>query len=400
MRFLRSRSSRLIAFTLIELMISVTLAMTMSTMALLAFFKVRNLVTRAESRLAMHYNAQILFTTLRRKLSSTMQHCAIVTESTATTPNAIPATGTVILVFMHGKEDTDDFNWQGGAFPYNNTWTSDLLWDELVWKESTHTLYAASSTPLRNFSVAQSYVPLGGSALGTGTAVWQQEAFMTLPQPRRWLNPTHPDYTLDNNMLFPTDSTSATSGGGPGDVGDWEDLQNNLKPFQDNILSFSMQLVFHDGVDAPPMMVDDTTSNITVFPGVYMDGRMPAAPKPIYQTPSWLVPAGLYPNGLFEWPSGVPNASPPSMPDLSLIAPQATPAEFGSTAIANRPRLIRIRCTMFDPKTSKISNTLISNAMKAGDTSLVASLTAAQQATALTQTFSFSFPLPGMSPPP
>jgi hypothetical protein len=381
-------------FTLIELMISVTLAMLMSTMAILAFFKIHNLVTRSESRVAMHSDAEIIFSSLRRQLASTMQHCALVVRSTAATTGAYPATGKVALIFMHGKEDSDNFEQFDSSFPYNNTdgrgndINSDLVWEEWSWNQATNTLSAGSSSNLRKFVVTRNYTPPGGTADLQSTQWWQD--FDNLPQPRRWLDPAHPEYTLDDNRYFPPagDPTYATSQASPGDVGDWSDLQNNLRPIQSQVTDFSLQVVFHDGRDVHPLTVDDTTTATTVFSGVYMDGRMPAPGAP----------AG--PTGQPQWPSCLPGAAPPGQADLSLTAPQATPAQFPSTAIANRPKLIRVRFTLMDPRTASVSNRQINNAVRAGNAALAATLIAAQQKSALSLTFSFSFPLPGMAPPP
>ena len=107
-------------FTLLELMVSVTLALALTSMAMVAFFNIRKLVSRAESRLAMHASAQTIYNALYRSFSGMQQTCAFVVYShTNTVPLTVPPTppdDEVTLVFMHGKEDTQD--WQYGTESY------------------------------------------------------------------------------------------------------------------------------------------------------------------------------------------------------------------------------------------------------------------------------------------
>ena len=114
------------------------------------------------------------------------------------------------------------------------------------------------------------------------------------------------------------------------DIGDYTDLQRQLEPVVERVLSpapgtdpaFTLQVVAHDGTVTT---VDDSAATTTVLQGVWLDGRL--APL--------------------------------------VTAPQV----FATSDAAKRPKLVRIRFMLRDPKAD------------------------------FYQTFSFSFALPGMAPP-
>ena len=311
-------------FTLIELLVSTTIAMMMASVAVAAFLQTRNAVNRAEARLAMHVSAQTLYTHFQRVFSGLMQSCAVVLTSTRRTTD--PGTGATIpgavsLTFMRGKESIDDWRFSAkNGIRYN----SDLLWERWEWNGAKGIISSAVNQPTRAFQVNKSFVPWTASG-----ADYAWNSFRNLPQPRRWLDPVEPFKTLDDNVYFPTPATPSVSLADVDDIGDYTDLKRDLTPVVDRIVSpapdtapaFALQVVAHDGTVTT---VDDATTATTVLQGAWLDGRLAA----------------------------------------TVGAPQV----FAGSDAAKRPKLIRVRFTMGDARTT------------------------------LTQTFSFSFALPGMAP--
>lgn len=224
-------------FTLIELMVSTAIAMFLASMCVTAFLGIRQLVRRAEARIAMYDTAQVLYTRLNQSTAQLMQHCALVARCDA---------GAVELTFMRGKEDHWDWKlWERKKVG------SDLVWERWRWEKGATggILYQASSHPVRGFvqSVA------GGS-----------QKYQVLPQPRRWLDPADPLATLNDNRFFRSTAVA-------GDMGDSTDLDNNLLPVLSQVSDLSIQLVNHDGSTDT---LSTASSQTLVRQGVWMDGRV------------------------------------------------------------------------------------------------------------------------------
>lgn len=297
-------------FSLVELLISTGIAMTLASVATTAFIALSKTVARAEARLAMHTSAQRLHSYLNRTFASVQQTCAFVATSMSGTD--------VRLVFMRAKEHNWDFevpsNFQLLVSP-------DLVWEELVWRRSTRTLLRGASSPSdqRTFVAGSFVVPTGIDYSG--------KTFYAVPQPRRTLNALDPltgsSNSLNDNMAFPDTATPPISrANAMRDVGDFTDLERNLSPLLEHVTDLAFEIVSHDG---SVLAVNDSTALTPprVFPGVWLDGRMASSL------------------------TGAPT--------------------YAGSAIAGRPRTIRMRFTLDDPKTR------------------------------VTSTFSFSFALPGLS---
>ncbi len=340
--------------TLLELMVSITLALALTTMAMVAFFSIRKLVSRAESKLAMHASTQTIYHALHKTMAGLQQTCAFVVYSKANTEvdTSKPPNDEISIVFMRGKEDTQDFQYFTESYAgqsYKATMNSDLLWESWTWKDETYTksdgtvvsggtLYSATNSPVRQFSL-----PWGTSISGQA---YNGQKFDLLPQPRRTLDTTDMtswQKTLNDNQYFPDmtagskdlfDPTLATvynrkSLYSASDIGDWEELVYKRSPALTQVSAFSMQVIPHDGSAAGTVLVQgsrSTTPNQTkIYPGVWLDGR--------------------------------------------LAATLSSAQTFSSSDAAKRPKLLRFCFTLTD-------------------TSLKFS-----------QSFSFSFLLPGLAPP-
>jgi prepilin-type N-terminal cleavage/methylation domain-containing protein len=164
------------------------------------------------------------------------------------------------------------------------------------------------------------------------------QQFLNLDAPRRTLSATNPWADLDSDIYFPTPGTTVSAVCPGQDVGDWTDLCQNMKTVLTHVSDFSLQIVRFDGtVDT----VDDTTTTLNERDGVWLDGRIATATA-----------AALAPN----------YQSPLFYPDTSTF--------FPGSAITLRPRILRVRFTLTDPPTGA------------------------------SQTFSFSFAMPGLAGAP
>jgi hypothetical protein len=313
------------AFTLIELLVSTALASLLTAVCISAFQQGRANIERAESRVRMHANAQTLYAFMEHSLSSLMQDTAIVTASTQSTG---PGTGDVTLLFMHGKEDELDWMWL-----QQQTWqNSDHEWEVWQWSAATQNLSVGTSSFNRYFALPSSGTPF--SFKPNGPDDYAGQGFLNLDQPRRTLSATNPWLDLDSNVYFPSPG-STVSLASIGDVGDWTDLNTNLAPVLTHVSDFSYQLVLGDSTFTT---IDDTTTTLHEIDGSWLDGRIDTATA-----------AAAAPN--YQFP---------------LLFPD-TRTYFPTSAIAHRPRLLRVRFTLTDP------------------------------VVAVSQTFSFSFALPGLA---
>lgn len=303
------------AFTLIEVLISTSLCLVIASAAASCYFKVVSLVRRTEARVAMHADAQSVYGSLHRVFCATEQHCAMVFQSTQSDGSGSATDpGSWRVIFMHGKENNEDWQWANQSQNDN----ADLVWETWTWRAGSQSLLSATSTPRRTCYLSSSFAPSGGVDFNNTT-------FSYLPQPRRYLSPTLPEVTLDDNILFPGPATTypIPSLANTQDYGDMQDLDNNLATVLSHVVASSLQMVAMDG---SVLTLDDHSTATTVLQGVWMDGR--------------------------------------------LAAQLGQPQTFAGSDLALRPRLIRLCYSVNDPHSG------------------------------LTQTFSFSFPMPGMSGPP
>ena len=80
------------AFTLVEVLVSVTIAMAVSAMAVAAFRQFTILQTRIQARIAMHQSAMHIVDVLSADITSMHQGAAFFAEAEA------PASGSAVLV--------------------------------------------------------------------------------------------------------------------------------------------------------------------------------------------------------------------------------------------------------------------------------------------------------------
>jgi prepilin-type N-terminal cleavage/methylation domain-containing protein len=317
-------------FTLLELMISTAIAVAIATMMSTAFFQTRTAITRAQARLALADEARAIYMALAASITSAQQSCAVVAIAVQRNGAAAPDPGTVSLIFMRGNDDKDNF----GATSYDS---SQIVWEEWQWRRATGTIHAGTNRAIqddaRQFSVASTFRPNGG-------VDYKGKAFVNVPQPRRQLDPADPVGSpvlagpaasrLDDNQWFPDPANPGQSLVSIEDLGDYGDLQKAIAaPAFDRVTDFAFQIASHDE-SLPIVAVDDSIAATTVWQGVWLDGRLGAGAD---------------------------------RTNATLAPPQVFPGSDG----ARRPKLLRLRFTLVEPR-SKV-----------------------------TQTFSFSFAWPGMA---
>jgi prepilin-type N-terminal cleavage/methylation domain-containing protein len=214
------------AFTLIEVMMAVTIAVVIVALATSVVFQIRKMSDRASARMAMARRSALVHSQLMQRVAAAAPSQAMVLEWKG---------GRLRLLFMRGLVDVNDWdlsqdegnndtNLDFGFWP---TFSSDQVWELWEWSRDEHVLRSASSRTMRRFT-------LTGQSIGGIT--YGNHYFAALPQPRRTLQATTWRDELNSNLLFP-DYSSATSdrlagrrGMVDGDVGDWTDLSDRLVP--------------------------------------------------------------------------------------------------------------------------------------------------------------------------
>jgi type II secretory pathway pseudopilin PulG len=274
------------AFTLIELLLAVSLAMLLVTITVSATLQIRKTLDRNVVRLAMHQRSGLLADQLTQRLSALQQQGALVVEwsntGTAGTPDP-----RLRLLFLRGVFDQNDWNYSAyGDYPaWPAPTSSDLVWELWEWRTTNHALYAANSQMVaRTFRGKKA----DGSNLVLNGVNYGNQQFLGLPQPRRTLSAQW-QANLNDNILFPATPTDLEHSISliPGDTGDWSDLRDRLTPMLmgtsseaqdplnpqtwDGVSDFGLQLHLRNGT------VEEFTATspyrTLIIPGVCVDGR-------------------------------------------------------------------------------------------------------------------------------
>jgi len=233
-------------FTLLEVLVSLTVVMVLAGTATASFLQLRSLTRRVQARQALSDTARIAFDRLRGECDAMVHAGAWWLGPTAG--------GGVELVFLRGRVDMLDFSFgaevREPAFgAINPTALTDLLWTRLAWDPATRTLGLGGSSPLRMCKLAQPWRSPGGRDFQGAVAVF-------LPQAVRQAG-TDPRTALDAHRL---------GNGDPGDLGDYGDLLANTVPLATGCTDLAIQAVLADGsvVDAAAGVAGD---------GLPVDGR-------------------------------------------------------------------------------------------------------------------------------
>jgi Tfp pilus assembly protein PilE len=271
----RSPHSPRAGLTLVELLVSVSIALTLTVFATIAFVHIQRILERMGARLEMHNSARFLHQSFSEQTAALQQDGAMWIE---TSKDDGTGSGSVAITFLKGKTDEHGYttlngdNIGGEEFGVYQNRCCDLEWTSWRWDRKRRVLLAGTNTRPRQFSVLGSWNgPNGDYALGAGGNC----RFINMPQPLRQAVP----YTT----ATPTGSAQAALGGNRygspdllNDISDWQDLSNQMAPVARNVSDFRIELVLADGsvVDA-----DATQDRTLPFDGNYVDARVSVDPS-------------------------------------------------------------------------------------------------------------------------
>ena len=279
-----NRSAR--AFTLIEVLVAVTIAMMLMAVITGILFQVRKMSARTEARLVMHERAALVHAQLMRRVTAANQSCGLVMEWDG---------GYMRLLFMRGVLDNNDWNNVSDSisngvnadYTFWPSFSSDQVWELWEWSQSEHVLRVATSSVLRKYRLNST--TLGGIP-------YNNNPMVGLAQPHRVFDPASWKDTLNSNLMFPdyTRRPTPTSrlrdipGMMADDVGDWQDLRRRLVPIlagdgserqdpadpsrDDGVIDFAIRIARLDGTTAE-VTPESTNPTVVVFPGAPVDGE-------------------------------------------------------------------------------------------------------------------------------
>lgn len=262
-------------FTIIEVLISVTVAMTLAVLATTAFFRLDKLVRRTEARLDMHNSVRFLQRTASEDVSAMINGCAVFLTTRASTAAAgEPPNASVSLVFMRGRMDPQDFPLTEEYGLYMRE-CSDLAWVEWRWDQHRKALERGMNQRSRQTRASKPWVApdASGTPRDFGSTDWNQmRRFYQLPQPWR-LADGDPDAVLNRNRW---------GLGVPTDIGDREDLDQLRVPVLSRVTACTVHLVLADGTE---LAADGSADHDYGIDGTYVDGSVPGTAPPSARRP-------------------------------------------------------------------------------------------------------------------
>ena len=255
-------------FTLVELLVSIALAMLLFGAAWTMFAQIQRLVKRTQARLQLHSSAKGIYESMRRDVSALQQDCAFWLRS----PGAGGA-GTIDLLFMTAVADDQGYR-LGGKDNAGDSFiegTTDLVWERWTWTGTAdHRLLVARNDTNRSYARRISGDPAPvNTATGTAYSILGYYKYGTSysPQPRRYTAGDDPTLLDDNRWSF-TER--------PGmNLGDWSDLDRRLAPMHERVTACTMEVVLagNDGAGSPVVKHADGAGALDFCAwGVRLDG--------------------------------------------------------------------------------------------------------------------------------
>lgn len=251
------------AFTMVEVLVAVSLSMLMVAAAWSLFSQTQRIARRTQARLQLHASAKNIYESLRRDLLSLQQHGALWLREDSTIPG-------FDLVFLGSAMDEAGYQMKGA---WDNVAVADLVWVQWRWNSAKQRLESARNLTARTWSIdpaidgtAVNPDPLsGGETLGMGSGKFERAVYW--PQPRRY---TTGDLIagLDGNQWRLQTSTGGLVGEGR-NRGDWGDLKSRLGPVCAHVEACTIELVKAAG---GVFSVDGSANRQFCAHGVRMDG--------------------------------------------------------------------------------------------------------------------------------
>jgi hypothetical protein len=257
------------AFTLVEVLIAVTIAMAVSGIAVAAFRQFTILQTRIMARIAMHQSAMHIVDVLNADITTMHQGAAFFAEAEAPGAND----GSVRLAWM--RPQVSDSEWSTYSGTDYIPWKSDLGWVLWTWDQQRQELLRGEFYSRAGFVLRQPWV----ENISGRNRNFLNHQFFTIPQPRRLRGSA----TANDTTIMPhaTGSVMAHRLGdnafgtpSPEDGGDWYQLRQTSVPIMRQVTDFAVQWLAADG-----SVVDCSTSHPgnRGADGVRLDGDGAAA---------------------------------------------------------------------------------------------------------------------------
>lgn len=221
------------AFTLIELLIAMSLVTLIGIGASTTLLQLHSLTRRVQALQLLHSQARIIYERFSAEVAGLQQTGACFVTCTAGT------SGGLEVVFLGSKYDALDFTIAGAAGRYIRG-TGDLVWTRWYWNGVRQELQVARSAGAREFTADVSWGPGPGMDFGTSTAkipsnVAAPSPFRNLPSPQRVVAADRtPATTLDRN---------AYGTGSSGDLGDYAELVQRSIPIASGVTAFRCDVV-------------------------------------------------------------------------------------------------------------------------------------------------------------
>ncbi len=261
--------SRHEAFTLVELLMSITLVIVITTAAITAVVQMLAMTRRLQALQTMDATAKTLFEKLSIEVGAMHPGAAVWLTSD-------PTTKSVELVFMHAKRSPRDFyDIKYGAGVHSVMGFTDLVWSRWHWAVApTGTLEVSTSRTGRWTRVpgdqTRNYwkIPTGSKMTN------YLSTFLLVPQLVRETGtaatPNSPKDILNANawQSDPTDKTIEPVE--KSDVGDYDDLLLNSRPLLRNCSDLSIELRNRNGTGK---LANGTSALTWAAPGSFIDGR-------------------------------------------------------------------------------------------------------------------------------
>jgi len=289
------KNSRIrMGFTLVELLVSTVLILLIIQTATMAFNQAMIGMRRIHAVENMDSHAKAVFDKLSRSITAMHPGAAVWLRARTSPPS-------VELLFMHGKEENDDFrDFFNQAHP-----TTDYKWAIWRWTASARQVQQGSSSHIRSFHI-EGNDPWWNKPWAGAEYPGRFYFFNMVPELRRNA------WSLDGATYSSTqvlDENCWKTGKG-GDIGDYTDASRRLIMALPNCSAFTIEMVLADGTTVTADGSNDIDWGAS---GSYVDGGS----------------AGRYDD-------------PPPAPIMPYTA-------------AKRPCVIRLRATLDDPNTKASS---------------------------------------------
>lgn len=246
-----SRARRQHGFSLVEILVSITIMAFLLLVGTQAFVQVVTMTKRIQARQELHNTARIIVERMQLDLGALQQTAALYLlshDGSGSEPQGVE------LIFLRGKLDLTDFTRHDG-FGISEPAITDLVWSRWAWQTANRTLSVAASSRTRLFKLSNDWM--------NGTINYRNQYFANLPTPRRVAGAG--PATLDAN---------AYGTGDPNDIGDYQDLIANAIPLSTTCTGLRIELVLHNG---STITVDGSNAVAHAIDGVRVDSRIIAA---------------------------------------------------------------------------------------------------------------------------